>query len=133
MDSEAGKSRWVKLAPVVFAMLAIFQTETFFPGMESRQTFIRTAIEVLAFVPFAFAYRKQLRSKTWTAFLLSLACGLFALNLLVLFVFHHKTTTDALSRFMDWSGDWFPAFAVLPFAIYSISKTIIKEHRSPKG
>lgn len=133
MDSEGGKYRWLKGAALLCAMLVIFQLEMFFPGMEPRQTFVRTTIAILAFIPFAVLYRRHATSKRWVAFFMKLACGLFALNLLVLFVWQQPTALGAFSRLANWSGEWLPAFIVLPFAIYSISKTIIKEHRSPKG
>jgi len=132
MDFESGKSRWLKAAAVALSMLAIFQLEIFFPGMQPKQTFIRTAIEILAFVPFVVLYRNQIRSKKWVAFLVKLACGLFAINLLFLFIGNNQAAQSAFSRFADWSGDWLPAFLALPFAIYSISKTAIREHRSSK-
>jgi hypothetical protein len=133
MDSENSMFRWLDCVAVLFAMLAVFQMDIFFAGVGFRRMFMLTMIEFLAFAAFAIVYRKRSRSNKWAAFFVRLAGGLFAIDLLFLFIFNDQAAQTIFSRFADWSGDWLPAFLALPFAIYSISKTIIKEHRSPKG
>jgi hypothetical protein len=132
MDSENHKFHWLDGVGVLFAMLAIFQLEMFFPGMDPRPMFIRTLIEILAFVPFAVVYRRRFDSKRWSVLFVRFACGLFALDLLWLFISQEPAARSAFSHFADWSGDWLPVFLALPFAIYSIAKTAIKGHRSSK-
>lgn len=131
MDSEKSKFRWLDCVAVVFAMLAIFQMDLFF-AVGLRRMFALTMIEILAFAAFAIAYRKRSRSNKWAAFSVRLAGGLFAINLLFLFILKDQAAQTIFSRFADWSGNWLPAVLVLPFALYSISKTFIKERRSTK-
>jgi hypothetical protein len=130
MDSEDRKFHWLDGVAVLFGMLAVFQLEMFFPGMKARQMFPRTIIEILAFVPFALVYRKRLRPNKWAAFFVRLAGGLFAIDLLFLFIFYDQAAWAIFGRFADWSGDWLPVFLALPIAVYSILKTYIRERRA---
>jgi hypothetical protein len=132
MDSENRKSRWLDGLAVLFAMLAVFQMDIFFAGVGLRRMFTLTMIEFLAFAAFAIVYRKRSRSNKWAAFFVRLAGGLFAMDLLFLFIFNDQAAQTIFSRFVDWSGNWLPVFLALPIATYSILKTYIRERRASK-
>lgn len=132
MDDGNSKFRWLDGVAVVFAMLAVFQMDILFAGVGLRRMFMLTMIEFVAFAVFAIVYRKRSRSNKWAAFFVKLAGGLFAIDLLFLFIFNDQAAQIIFSRFADWSGNWLPGFLALPFAIYFISKTFIKERRSTK-
>lgn len=131
MDSENSKFRWLDGVAVVFAMLAVFQMDIFF-AVGLKRMFTLTMIEFVAFAVFAIVYRKRSGSNKWAAFFVRLAGGLFAINLLFLFILKDQAAQTIFSRLADWSGNWLPAFLALPFALYSISKAFIKERRSTK-
>ncbi len=133
MGSENRKFHWLDGIAVLFAMLAVFQLDIFFAGLGFRRMFTLVTIEFLTFAAFAIAYRKRSRSNKWAAFSVRLAGGLFAIDLLFLFIFNDQAAQTIFSRFADWSGDWLPVFLALPIASYSILKTYIRERRSSKS
>jgi hypothetical protein len=133
MGSENSMLRWLDCVAVLFAMLAVFQMDIFFPGVGLRRMFTLTMIEFLAFAAFAIVYRKRSKSKKWSAFFVRLAGGLFAIDLLFLFIFNDQAAQAIFSRFAEWAGGWLPVFLALPIAIYSILKTYIRERRAHNG
>ncbi len=133
MDSENRKFRWLDGIAVLFALLAVFQMDIFFAGVGPRRMFSLVMVEFLAFAAFAVAYRKRSRSNKWAAFFVRLAGGLFAIDLLLLFIFNDQAARTIFSRFADWSGNWLPVFLALPIAMYFILKTYLAERRSSKS
>ena len=125
MDSENRQFYWLDGVAALFALLAIFQMDIFFAGVGLRRMFILTVIEFLAFAAFAIMYRKRSRSNKWASFFVKLAGGLFAIDLLFLFIFNGQNAQTIFSRFADWSGNCLPVFLALPIAIPSILKTYI--------
>jgi hypothetical protein len=130
MDSKDRMSRWLDGVAALFAILAVFQMDIFFAGVGLRRMFTLTIIEFMTFAAFAIVYRNRPRSNKWAAFFVRLAGGLFAIDLLFLFIFNDQAAQAILGRFADWAGDWLPAFLALPIATYSILKTYIRERRA---
>lgn len=133
MGSENRKFYWLDGVAALFALLAIFQMDIFFAGVGLRRMFTLTMIEFLAFAAFAIAYRKRSRSNKYAAFFIRLAGGLFAIDLLFLFIFNDQAAQTIFSSFADWSGNWLPVFFALPIAIPSILKAYIRERRARNG
>lgn len=124
---------WVKAIVAGLGMVAIFQLGRFFPGQQPSRIFIRILIDAAAFAPLLIVVKLWLprnrRIQTgWTFFVVTVIV-LPVVTILWLFPFiqRHPSLDDAFGRLVAWSGDWFPAIMVAPFALFSILRAYYKD------
>lgn len=126
MNEDSGVAKgWAKAAITLVAMVAIFQTERFFPGTARKQKIIRLAIDTASFLPIPIVLKiwpekKRISAGAWTVFFLSLVGVPILVLWLLPFVEHHPNLRDLYLRLIDWSGDWYPLLVMGPLAVIAI-------------